>query len=628
MGFAIFRIKKMGSVGQVHAAIDHCQRAGDVPNADPARRSEPLVAHGRERFAEKLQSVGKVRKNAVMGVDVFLGASPEFFEGDGFGDWNPEKVRIFRERGEAFLRAKFGGQIVSMSFHCDEKTPHFQAIVIPLVDGKLNARAMFGGREKMIRWQDEAAEAFEDLGLARGVRKSRATHASVRSFYGLISKETPPLPRVRTPAPVEPTGGFFGISKEEKERYEAQKKKRQAEMNTRARAAIEGYDPVQSKAKVVDLAEKRIREVQETLVAKDEEVQKLEGEVQMLRATVDEMRGIDLGRVITEMFAGELEERSKEGHATRMYRVGGAKIGVTQKGEVQLWIDNLGGGSGRGAIDLVKYLSKCDFKSAVRLLDERFGEATAGKAIVEKARETASEMIRQAREGSPSLPAPDDGQWPKVRSYMEKVRGIPERIIDGLKNTGKVYADHLANLVFRRENGGAFLRGTSGPFKQTRGGKEAGPFLIDGLEHETVLCESPIDAISYRALRPESGRILALGGNLLSPGDVRKWIRGEVVLAFDRDQAGEKMALRAVDELKGVNMRRDVPDGKDWNEDLQMARKRAGMILSGDESTVPLDALFGAKPAPDEGAWPTAPEGIGHDDQGFPVPDESSGPGW
>lgn len=135
--------------------------------------------------------------------------------------------------------------------------------------------------------------------------------------------------------------------------------------------------------------------------------------------------------------------------------------------------------------------------------------------------------------------------------------------------------------------------------------------MLDG-ERDTVLCEAPIEALTLRLQRPDS-RILALGGNLLTPGDVANYILPEkdVFLAFDNDVAGETIAAKAWKIWpRAIRL---MPVGKDFNQDLQDGK----MILPGDEASVPLNGLFSAKPDKNPR---TLPEELDHDDEGFKGP--------
>lgn len=378
--------------------------------------------------------------------------------------------------------------------------------------------------------------------------------------------------------------------------------------------------------KVIDSHKEKIRVLSEEFLGL---VEKRAKELTMdLKAQADRMRALPLHEVLTRVYGAELVDGSKENHSARKYQVGDAKIGVSPgRMNDEVWIDNHGTGKGKGAIDLVMYLSQVDYKRAVRLLIDQFDDRSISAELTHHSASYAVEKISIVKKDPPPLPVVSSEKWPKVRQYLTEVRALPEKIVDALHDEGKVYADSRGNCVFLRAKAGAFIRGTveEQPWKQTIGGKSCGPFVIEGHDRETVFVESPIDAISLKVLRPETGRIIALGGNLLSPDDVADYVRSKNVLAgFDRDIAGETLAHKVY--LKWLMADRLMPVGHDWNEDLKDKAKMSGQILAGDESEVPLDGLFSAKPARDPGAWPepasdpSGSEELSHDDGGFKGP--------
>ncbi|MBW4700026.1 MAG: plasmid recombination protein [Aphanocapsa lilacina HA4352-LM1] len=91
-----------------------------------------------------------------------------------------------------WLQRVYGDRVVSAVLHLDEATPHIQAHLVPLdTNGKLNCRALFGGRQKLQSLQDGYAAAMAPQGLERGVRNSQARHQEVRQYYTQV--QTPPV---------------------------------------------------------------------------------------------------------------------------------------------------------------------------------------------------------------------------------------------------------------------------------------------------------------------------------------------------------------------------------------------------------------------------------------------------
>lgn len=193
MAKAIFRTKKLKSRGNIGGMGKHVARARETPNADPAVKNFVLIGTGDQLadYDNRMADLGieRVRKNAVLAVDHMLTASPEWFV-----DWDKEgkqldrgKLKKWAAANVAWLQKNYGNNVVSATLHLDEQTPHIHAIVIPEVEGKLNARALYGGREKMSAWQDNYAQAMAPLGLERGKKGSKAKHQTVKKYYDQVN---------------------------------------------------------------------------------------------------------------------------------------------------------------------------------------------------------------------------------------------------------------------------------------------------------------------------------------------------------------------------------------------------------------------------------------------------------
>jgi DNA primase len=108
-----------------------------------------------------------------------------------------------------------------------------------------------------------------------------------------------------------------------------------------------------------------------------------------------------------------------------------------------------------------------------------------------------------------------------------------------------------------------------------------------------VLVESAIDAISLATLErekaPEQGTTVYLstdGSGAIPAEALRQVIEqgGQVLVAFDADGAGEKMAWRVAAEVLGV--KRMVPAvGKDWNDRLSAEQNPAPQAEQQDRQT-------------------------------------------
>ena len=173
--YSIIRIGKLKSWGAVAGAVSHNARQRETPNADPSAlgknrfligsSDDDPVAVCKARLANQ-----KVRKNAVYGVDGFLGASPEYFRPDTpdqYGAANQERLDAWVKASVDWLKDKYGDRVINAVLHLDEATPHIQFLLLPLDDkGKLNCRALFGGKKYVLsQLQSDYAQAVSHLGL-------------------------------------------------------------------------------------------------------------------------------------------------------------------------------------------------------------------------------------------------------------------------------------------------------------------------------------------------------------------------------------------------------------------------------------------------------------------------------
>lgn len=201
------------------------RRSRPTPNADPAQlaRNEWLIrpegglvdaVTTRIKRAEMLRKEAaaaegrtppkKRRKDAVLAVEVVLSASPEFFRPERpweAGTYNPERLAAWRDASMAWLKARYGDNLVSAVLHLDEATPHIQAVFVPLTeDHRLSAFELVGGPSDLRRFQDSVGEAVAPLGIQRGMESSVAVHRDVGEYYALVN-------RPHEPAPVQVTLG-------------------------------------------------------------------------------------------------------------------------------------------------------------------------------------------------------------------------------------------------------------------------------------------------------------------------------------------------------------------------------------------------------------------------------------
>lgn len=203
--YAIMRCKKLSSFGNVGAALKHCYRERETPNADPelTRQNEHHAAKTTDEAMGKLRNLlpEKRRKDAVLVVEYVMTASPDWWK-----QASQEQQAEFFARSKKWLSDKYGAdRIITATVHRDEKSPHLSAFVVPLTqDGRLSAKEFIGDRKKMSQDQTTFAAAVADLGLERGIEGSNTRHTRLKTFYEALERPAMVQQVTITPEALEP----------------------------------------------------------------------------------------------------------------------------------------------------------------------------------------------------------------------------------------------------------------------------------------------------------------------------------------------------------------------------------------------------------------------------------------
>lgn len=189
MAYEVMHMKKVKSRVALYGLIKHDRRDRVPKNADPDRVEDnaytATTAEAMAKYSELLPE--KVRKNAVHAVSVVISASPEWFENASEKD-----EKAFVNLSRKWLYDLFGRENeVLLAFHKDEKTPHLHAVFVPLVDGKLNAKALIGGTKyRMQQFQDDFHEKVgKPLGMERGEKNTGVHHTEPKEFARVMREE-------------------------------------------------------------------------------------------------------------------------------------------------------------------------------------------------------------------------------------------------------------------------------------------------------------------------------------------------------------------------------------------------------------------------------------------------------
>lgn len=172
--------KKMRSLADIRAGAYYTRRR--VIGQPFGEDMEIVRLHGSDDPYDDakamLSSVDNIRSNAVYAVEFVMTASPTYFRdsGQGWGEYNEEKLMAYLRRAVDWSKEYFGSNLVSSTLHLDQATPHVHALVIPLMDGRLNCRELYGLRQRLKQLQLSYANAMEAIGLERGMPEVGAQH--------------------------------------------------------------------------------------------------------------------------------------------------------------------------------------------------------------------------------------------------------------------------------------------------------------------------------------------------------------------------------------------------------------------------------------------------------------------
>lgn len=191
MSFAILRHGKIKSTSK-GAVIAHNHRLGDVDqvNIDKGQKhlNRCFMGDGlAERIAKKLPA--KIRKDAVVSVELLLTSGPEFFD-----EIEPDREKLAKNKtflawlakSLEWAKKEFGGNLVDATLHMDESTPHIHLLTVPITkDGRLCAKEVMA-RTEMQRRQTGYAEVMKPFGLKRGepATETKRRHIGLKEEAG------------------------------------------------------------------------------------------------------------------------------------------------------------------------------------------------------------------------------------------------------------------------------------------------------------------------------------------------------------------------------------------------------------------------------------------------------------
>lgn len=570
MPYAIFRFAKLKNCGQIAGSAGHAQRTKDTPNADANRANIWLIGNpNQDLVATVRERIGKqtIRTNAVLCVDLLLGASPEYFrpgrEGEA-GVYEQKPLEAWVKQNQRWLSDRFGSNLISAVLHLDEATPHIQAHFVPIDEkGKLNCSAFFGSPQMLREWQDNYAEAMEPLGLERGIRGSKATHIDIQQYYGNIN------------------------SLQERD-----------------------WQVLEDKARDRDRAERQRKEMEATARMKEAEADRLREQNQQLQLQIINLQNQQL------QLQNLLKKKSKQFEDISLKEVAyelalepvasgsGSDNGVWYSNGLQISLngskfsDTQTGSSGNGAVDLVKYALGYSEKDSIAFLADRFGSERAIAASNVHFQQQAQKIIDTLAVPIFTPPVANESKWSFCRDYLVYAYGLSPEIVDRGHEVGRIYSSQMGQVVFLRQaveyDGENIIRGeTDGAYLLSIEAGKSGGLAVgskrdsvgynyvwgDGDEiDKLVLCDSTIEALSLGAFSfnpPSRCLFVSQDGTENIPFSLmRQFFEAgkEIVVATGVDPKG--LLASAVQKEFPSAIRIEPAHSKTWNEELIKTREQ------------------------------------------------------
>ena len=101
---------------------------------------EYIARHARAQM--QYAGIETPRKNQVMAVEVLFSLPIK---------WHNHDTRAFFNDCLAWVKQTFAGELLSFDVHLDESAPHAHAIILPLIDGKMQGNKLIGGIGNLYR---------------------------------------------------------------------------------------------------------------------------------------------------------------------------------------------------------------------------------------------------------------------------------------------------------------------------------------------------------------------------------------------------------------------------------------------------------------------------------------------
>lgn len=145
------------------SSFNYSLTGGDTP--------EVIALHAKVQMLKA--GIEKPRKDCVRAVEVLFSLPI---------DRHGQNTRPFFTDCLNWIKQTFAGELLAFDVHLDESAPHAHAIILPLIDGKMQGRDMVGSTGNLMRMINKFhADVARHYGLSKGDR-ARLTNADKQTL--------------------------------------------------------------------------------------------------------------------------------------------------------------------------------------------------------------------------------------------------------------------------------------------------------------------------------------------------------------------------------------------------------------------------------------------------------------
>lgn len=193
MSYAVARMQKMKS-GNLGGAYRHNERIFENhsnKDIDPEKthlnyeltdrdRSIPYDRQIKQYINDNKISKRALRKDAVLCNEWIITSDKAFFE-----NMNSNQIKDFFETAKNFFAERYGNSNIAYAMvHLDESTPHMHLGLVPMQNGKLSSKSLFGSRDQLKEIQEAFPRYLNEHGynLQRGESDIKKKHLETAEF--------------------------------------------------------------------------------------------------------------------------------------------------------------------------------------------------------------------------------------------------------------------------------------------------------------------------------------------------------------------------------------------------------------------------------------------------------------